>query len=220
MSTLKLQLNYRKTWKTTWKKQLNKTSITKDINKKPPQMGRSGRYVNWAGPIPMYDGWELGRISVTGVPYEIRGPSSIWVSPTWSTSARKKSHHNNWLWKSVGILSVWVRQKAAGNPGVFLKGSYMDSLALAKRLHLKMYQRHIRKNWIMGFRARAAIVLLSSPPTKQPAGKGRCQIWICINLLNTIHPTPVTQSHTTLSLHLALSETTPHKQPCWWWNLS
>lgn len=43
------------------------------------------------------------------------------VSPDWSTSARKRSPKNIWLWKSSSIPFVCVRQKAAKNPGNLLK---------------------------------------------------------------------------------------------------
>lgn len=69
-------------------------------------------------------------ISVTGV-----SPERWWISASTpgslgqSTGARKRGPRNNKLWKPVGIACIQVRWKAAGNPGIMLKGQHTNSLA-------------------------------------------------------------------------------------------
>ena len=69
---------------------------------------------------PTCYGWKSGGISqLQKFPLRRRDLSS----PCWSTSDRKRSPHNIWLWKTAGILSTQVRQKVARDCSCPLKGT-------------------------------------------------------------------------------------------------
>ena len=66
----------------------------------------------------MCGSWEFGGICQ--LERVMRDPSPTWGFPSESTSAKKRSPHNIWLWKSV-ISSLWVRLKGCWKPRCPLK---------------------------------------------------------------------------------------------------
>lgn len=119
----------------------------------------------------------------------------------------KKTSHNICLWKTVEILSIWVRRKDAGNPGVLLKDLLTDfpnpkcSLwATAERWWLRRYQKHTGRDqvvWLLqneGWRnsCHCSCVEPSSPAAyrEMPSFLGwallpQGQIWNCIGLVKS-----------------------------------
>ena len=122
--------------------------------------------------------------------------------PVCSTSTRKKSLYNIWLWKLAGIQSIWVHFQKEGFWKPY-KGPCTDSLthrylywALVEAQRLRRYQIHTGRNWIMclqgkNWRDSSHLPVLNSP-TMQPAGICWQKIWICISLENSTCPTLMT----------------------------
>lgn len=151
-------------------------------------------------------------------PGGLRGPSPRPGSPACSISARKRSPHDIWLWKSVGILSDSVRQKTPGYLDVHLKGLFTDSLAYrhspwapAEGQQLKSSKDIQGEIEWCGFGARAwgtatIVSVLSLPPTQpadrhhlscvEPSHRACRSRWAAnlnlLNLMNTIHPNLMT----------------------------
>ena len=73
-----------------------------------------------------------GSLSCRGPPWGARHPSPTPGSSAQNTSARERKPHNIWLWKSVGILSIQVRRKAAR---IFLKSSCKTHLLACSLAH-------------------------------------------------------------------------------------
>ena len=89
---------------------------------------RRGRDTKWSGPAPTCLSQDSGGISqLQGPPLKARGLNPMPGFLVRSTSARKRSPHNIWLWKSAAITSTQVIHKAAKNQGVLLNGLHTNS---------------------------------------------------------------------------------------------
>lgn len=132
--------------------------------------------------------WE-GYLSCGGSPLRSEGSQPFTGIPAQSTSVRKKSSHNSWLWKSVRIPSGWDE----GLKGIVHRLNRWQIYSLSSRTGaatLKVPGTDIREETeLSSFRKRAGrgssfrqYVPLLSPPQTQPVCIGRCQIWVSTKL--------------------------------------
>lgn len=89
---------------------MNKVLYLRIYRRSHTKTGRKGREDKWAVPASMcWDG-------------ESRGISQLLRSPC-GTRGGRRSPHNVWLWKSVGIPSATERQESAINPGTLVRAN-------------------------------------------------------------------------------------------------
>lgn len=145
--------------------------------------------------------------------WEGRGPSSIQGSSAQSTSDKKRSSHNIWLWKSGGTLF--------GRDGGLLETqasiywactqTHWHSLKAPK---MEMHQALWGETKLYGFKesvgGAATIVPLWSPTVTQTVGVDRGQIWIYINLARD--PATETLPHPNDELPKPLTAAILHRQ--------
>ena len=127
--------------------------------------GRKGENARQAGSTPMCGGWE-SAVEVFPEKRGVRVPHQAprLGVPVPGRGAHKASSCEN---QQGFHPSVWVSQKAAGKPGI--KGPVTELLtcrhlpwALAEGKRLRKLQRHIGRNWVVGFRARSGGTTASS----------------------------------------------------------
>ena len=160
-----------------------------------------------AGPIPMSSSWESGGISwLQRFPPEEKGFAAPHQAPHHGAPVLAAECENPWGFCPSKTEDHW-------NPRVLIKGpihrlTHRNSPWVpAKGKQLQRHQRHTERNWIVWLQGEGHHCPCVEPSLKKAYRGGRCHIWICINLLNTLIPPkwlPEIPLHPTHTLPLAV----------------